>query len=612
MRNDDKKRENAVDFWDISAFVPPRRTQYQAPAPREIVPAEISVPELPVSTNTSVPRDIEILALDVPENRSASSPKAAKTQPSPQPPVTRMSETNAVMVSDVPLPKQYVSDAYAKEEQERPEPEASYAPEGMLLRGVRIYPHKNEYSYYAEFCRHARRLFPLEGRECEAVPFFSYMPQYSQLNRAQLNWYLWWRTSFRSGRALAVDYSYLLLYLYEIINLGDAISPSKGQEAMLRLWLSYRSRYPRLDAIVREWLCDYSLLYRLPPPRLPDDLLGELLTGCRLREFYVSATVGDTMCDAVLYFCSNYDYKKSKFYRGDAIPHFDLVMRGAVKETLAYLEEQRGGGAASLGGHSTVTRDAFSGAICAYPYKKRIEVDFVSFSHTYELRYIVTDVLKYAENALRAVLGIKSRLTVYRVSSELSARIDRFLAIALPKKSQSKKEAAKPPAYEQRYELPKRVLSVERAAEIEVASWQTTKRLIEAFEGGEAEEKRDTLSQNHAPLQDISLPECVREAQAAPSFTADTVAPTSGENAQKSLADMLGELADFVRLADGGDALAQRAFATQMNSMPDAIADKINTVAGDSIGDIILEDIGGYYAIIEDYRELLQEEGILP
>ena len=48
-----------------------------------------------------------------------------------------------------------------------------------------------------------------------------------------------------------------------------------------------------------------------------------------------------------------------------------------------------------------------------------------------------------------------------------------------------------------------------------------------------------------------------------------------------------------------------------MGSMPDAIADKINTVAGDSIGDIILEDMGGYYAVIEEYRELLQEEGIL-
>ena len=45
--------------------------------------------------------------------------------------------------------------------------------------------------------------------------------------------------------------------------------------------------------------------------------------------------------------------------------------------------------------------------------------------------------------------------------------------------------------------------------------------------------------------------------------------------------------------------------------MPDAIADKINTVAGDMIGDIILEDEGGVYAVVEDYRELLREEGVI-
>ncbi|MBR2010879.1 MAG: TerB N-terminal domain-containing protein [Clostridia bacterium] len=612
MKNDAQKWENTGDFWDISALVPPRKASYQAPPGREIISTEIAVPDVSTSTN-AFPKlgDIEILTVDAPQNsREAARPMTEKPQAA-QPTVTRVCETNAVMVGDVPLPKQYVSAAYEKEEQERPLPEASYVPEGMLLRGVRIYPHKNEYSYYAELCRHARKLFSLEGKECEAVPFFSYMPQYSQLNRAQLRWYLWWRTSFRCGRVLAVDYSYLLLYLYEIINLGDAISPSVGQESMLRLWLSYRERYPRLDAIVREWLCDYSLLYRLLPPRLPDPLLGELLSGCRLKEFYVSATVGNAMCDAVLYFCSNYDYKKSKFYRGDAIPHFDRVMRGAVQETLQYLEEQREGSAPPTGGYSTVSRDAFSGAICAYPYKKRIEVDFVSFSNTYELRYIVTDVLKYTENALRAVLGIKSRLTVYRVSTELSARIDRYLATALPQKVQPRKKAPQTPTYEQRYELPKCALSVERAAKIEAASWQTTKRLIEAFEGGESYEHGGTVPQNPIPLQGVSMSE--REVQApTPVLAFAATAPMAESNGQKSLFDMLGELREFVRQADRGDALAQRAFAAQMNSMPDAIADKINTVAGDSIGDIILEDRGGFYAVIEDYRELLQEEGILP
>ena len=45
--------------------------------------------------------------------------------------------------------------------------------------------------------------------------------------------------------------------------------------------------------------------------------------------------------------------------------------------------------------------------------------------------------------------------------------------------------------------------------------------------------------------------------------------------------------------------------------MPDAIVDKINTVAGDFIGDIVLEEENGIYVIIEDYLEFLTEQGVL-
>ena len=599
MRFNDHEKDGDQGFWDIASLVPPRKSTYQAPPQRDTEAVEISLPPACAHLHSA-------FSAEKKEKGCADTLTSFGEAPSPcgeQVRITRMSETKGVMVGDVPLPKQYVHAAYLKEEEEKPVPEAVYCPDGTLLREVRVYPHKSEYNYYNEFCRHARRLLPLEGRDCPRAPYFSYMPQYSQLNKSQLNWYLWWRTSLRRGVALDTDYSYLLLYLYEIINLGDAISPKTGQESMLFLWLSYRERYQRLDAIVREWLCDYSLLHRLPPPRLPLDLRGALLAGCRLKEFYVSAARDDVMCDAVLYFGSNYDYRKSKFYRGDAKVHFDRVMRGAVKEALHFLEETRESEKAPFGGFCTVTRDAFSGALCAYAQKKHIEVDFFSFSHTYELRYIITDVLKYAENALRGVLGIKSRLTAYRVAAPLCERIDRYLATALPQKTKSKKTEPLP-LYEQHYDLPVRALSLENAAQIEATSWQTTKRLVEAFEEQPIHEE-ERLPQ--APLpQDAALPPI----EAAPKDAPPPMPEKS--NGEATLASLLGTLAPFVALADCRDRAAQRAFALEMGSMPDAIADKINTVAGDMIGDIILEDLGGTYAVIEDYRELLQEEGILP
>ena len=84
------------------------------------------------------------------------------------------------------------------------------------------------------------------------------------------------------------------------------------------------------------------------------------------------------------------------------------------------------------------------------------------------------------------------------------------------------------------------------------------------------------------------------------------------EPKEPGLAEALGDLANFLKLCDEGDAAGQRAFALKKNTMTDAIVDKFNTVAGDILGDILLEECeNGGFAIIEDYRELLVEEGVL-
>ena len=47
----------------------------------------------------------------------------------------------------------------------------------------------------------------------------------------------------------------------------------------------------------------------------------------------------------------------------------------------------------------------------------------------------------------------------------------------------------------------------------------------------------------------------------------------------------------------------QTSIASRVGSLPDIIADRINTLAADIVGDILLEDIGGGYAVLEDYIE---------
>ncbi len=478
----------------------------------------------------------------------------------------------------------------------REEPLYTYRPSNALLREVRVYPW-SPYDYYEQFACHARRFYGKEGKECPAVDFFSYAPQYTQLNAAQFAYYLWWRRNFREGKCLPAAHSYQLLYVYEIINLGDRIPPAEGQDALLRLWLSYRDSNPRLDALLREWIVDYSLLYRLPAPNISRTLYRELLTGSKLKEFFVplgdeTGEDEDSLTTAVLLFCNNYNYTKSKFYTEESAADYHRVLRGAVREALAFLRERDGDLLTGKNGISTISRDAFMGAICSWQIRKRIEVDYTSFSRTHELRYLMSDVLKYAENALRAQRGIKSRLSIYAVDTALRERLDAYLANALPPRTVKKeKKQEEMPAYEKRYDLPVRAPSLERAAEIESASWQTTKRLVEAFEDAEQEKKvANGIEKEPTP-----------PAQEPP--TAPQSAP-----AEDTLAGALGELAEFLSLTG---ARAQREFAISHGMMADAIVDKINTVAGDMLGDILLEEGDDGYTVIEDYREILIEEGIL-
>lgn len=552
------------------------------------------------------PDDFWDLADLVPKRKSSPKPSPARSTEMVEITLPSVSPHSRA-VADVPLSERPVF-PYA-EHVAKPAPAYAYTVEGALVREVRIYPWKNEYTYYEQFRRHAEQLAPKKGQESPAVDFFSYMPQYTQLNRAQLDYYLWWRTNFRTGVCLPAAYSYLLLYLYELINLDEKHQdPQTGQGNMYRLWCSYRDTYPRLDVLVREWLCDFSLLHQLPPPKLDAAQYRTLLPGCRLKEFYVPTdTGGEALRTAMLLFCNNYDYTKSKFYRPDTKADYDRVLGGAIGVALTHLREESGGALTNAEGVSTVTRDTFAGAVCSWKQRRRIEVDFTSFSHTHELRYVMTDVLKYAENALRGALGIKSRLSIYAIGAPLREKLDAYLATALPKKQThvGVRKAETVPDYEKRYDLPAAQISPERAAAIETASWQTTKRLIEAFGEPETENTPETGQENSSFASE-------------PETSLLCVAPLSapgdvpGEQDEKSpLAQALGDLVDFFPLALAHNRAAQRDFAAKHGGMLDAVADKINTVAGDILGDIVLEEVDGAYAVIEDYLEFLREQGVL-
>ncbi|MBQ8397205.1 MAG: TerB N-terminal domain-containing protein [Clostridia bacterium] len=562
----DKSRDEALDrFWTID----------------ELLPSKQSTPRTPPQPHSTEPVE---LTLDPPAG------DAAATGASP---LTLGERPPRSAAAEKPLVYHTIPPREAAEERRKAAPIDTYHPENSLIHTVRIYRWPSAYNYYERFMADARRYLHVDAPPCPREPFFSYVPQYAQLTEKRLAWYLYWRSQVRQGIYPECDYTYLLLYLYEIINLsGEDIPPAEGLAALCALWRAYRATYTRLDRFMGEWICDYCLIHHLPPPT---EALGAdietLVVSSALKEFWLDrpGEAGGAYVDALIRFASNYDYGKSKFAAGDNLALYDRHIRGAMAHVVAAVAGDRthllsGGGLQD----SLLSRDAFGGALCAHENKYRIEVDYCCFTRSHELRFLVTDIIKYSENRLRAHLGIKSRLGLYALPNDIRALIDAYMNEALPRKQamtpSKKAEAAEEKRYAPLYEPLSTTLSPDRAAEIERASWQTTQRLVEAF--GETEPEP---VETPAP---IPMPE-------------PTPAPTPSPAPRAGLCGALETmgLADFVRAILDSNTEAAKAAASRVGMMLDAAVERVNEAAIEASGDILIEDSGSGYAVIDDYRD---------
>jgi len=540
-----RKKEELDRFWEIDALIPPRR------APR-------------------YPHDVEAVEIE------AEQPDALPKRETPLADTARIPARG-----DAPQPH-FIPPHTPEEEKNRPQPLLEYMPDNALVRCVRIYGHKSNFRYYESFARDAERLYAIKGSECARVPFFSYVPQYTQMNRAQLEWYLWWREQARRGEYLDTDYSYVLLYVYELLNLSQATDPVDTQRRLCEVWLRYRSIFRQMDGYLPDWICDFCLIHRLPPPGPECGItLSAVMSHCTLKEFYLPRGGNDGYLLALLAFCSNYDYKKSKFYNESNAALFDKTVIGALKLVTERLSED-----GKLFSHanmddSRMVREAYTGALCSHRIKRRIEVEYCSFSRSHELRFFITDVVKYTENRLRHVLGVRSRLSVYALPTSVRDLLDAYLQETLPQKTVKPKESL-PEEYEKLYDLPRAELSLSHAASIEQQSWETTERLVEAF--GDAEEAEVVI----AP----TLPEepKVRVKDAAVSD------PGPWARYAAYLSACL--------VQDAG----KRGQAVRASGLPEEVlADEINAQAADLLGDILLEEGEDGFAVIEEYRQTLEE-----
>ncbi len=473
--------------------------------------------------------------------------------------------------------------------------DVTYKPENSLIKSITVKKYKNNYDFYDSFRKAAILYFDCPGSSCPFAQFYSYMPQYSQLTRTQRDYYFFWRSEMRQGRYIKTDYSYLYLYVYEIINLPDLIPPEKGIRLLCAVWREYRRDLPRIDSYFSIWVRDYCLIHALPCPT--DELrsfLSDVIRISSMKEFYFTdiGIDGRAAVWPLVAYLSDYDWQRglsavfAKIQDPDEknrkIELYTGLFEGCVRLLLPNIWTE------CLGERSDerlvkVTENAFPNTLCTHSVKSKIEIEYYPLAASESLKSTVTSIVRYIENKLRAVFGIKSRLAVRSISREYTELIDCFFADIL-KRAELDARRRNAPAYERQYDAPAVKLSTEGADEIERMSWDITARLCEEGDGDDISDTPDLSIAEDTESEETEKNVYIKEA--------DEPLDSYG------LSD---DEIDFVRALAEGNTPSVAGFDGE-NMM-----DRINEAFSDGFGDVIIEYDGSEFTLIEDYREEITE-----
>lgn len=459
-----------------------------------------------------------------------------------------------------------------------------------LISHVKIFAWPTVFEFYTKFCKDAARYFSLTHEPCEYVYFFSYMPQYEQMTVSQMSYYLYWRDEIRKENYLKTDINYLFLYIYEIINLPERIPPSEGAKILSRLWKVYRGEFRYLDKYLGEWLCDYCLIHHVPPDwSVLEAFAGEIAGKVSLPEFYLKdGEISWQLIESI----SSYDYKKSKYYdahKKEYDFHIPRALSRAVNRVIMKNPEAFGISSAKT------SRDSYAGAIVSHRSKFKLEITRYALRKTStngeeDLKHILANLIKLAENQLRSAFGIKSRLSPLVSDAALKQEILSYFEEYLPVKTgKAKKKETEEEAYMQLYEPKQKGLAdISRALDIEKQAWETA----------------DLLSVDEEIDEIASVSQVIFEEPPLPTFEVQEVVSPQIMNdvgADEEFGFITSALSDVQKNAL--KAALKNSFSEYCRGigvMEENMRGEINEISMEYIGDMIID---GDFTVLEDYEE---------
>lgn len=506
----------------------------------------------------------------------------------------------------------------------------SYDFDSNILLNCKVESWGKGVSIFADFLTDAKKYYKKTCLSAKYIYFFSYRPTYKELSHEQLCWYLYWRASVRDGNFIKTGLTYILLYLYEQINLAEFIGIEKVYVNIINIWKNYREEFPRIDKYIAEWLIDFSLINKMKINLNEiENILPDLLNVVSLPEIYLQDDFFTKECytELLINNISAYDYKKSKFYTANK-DIFDLHMPKILHAVLSNSEFSEIFSAELQNGVKIkATRESYAGAICTYENKWKITVEYKNAYKNFFFKQCVTDILRFSENIVREHLNVKSKLPINAFPDKLKPLLEEYQDKYLPSpKKQKAKKSEKNLDTDIEIQTLEFNANIETASEIEKESWDTTATLVELQERDNSDSvtqqsQSQSLEKNNKfdmmfaiDTNDISFEDYGDMNEITENNIDEDIDKyidnNSGNNEIGEFIDSLSEteykvIAKLLNNMNNTSFEALSAeFLNESGIMLESLIDEINGKAMDFIGDIVFDL--SVYEFIEEYKDDLR------
>jgi hypothetical protein len=301
---------------------------------------------------------------------------------------------------------------------------------------------------YTKFFRDMERNASREGETAAFAPFMSYWPIYDSMNKAQQEWYFYWRSQIRKRNYLDTDLSYIFVLIYELLSGIGWQDPQEGYQKLMQLWAVYREKFPSLDSYLTRWTFDftqlYSLEYRLPDVdenfRLAPSVMTDILIEQHAED--VPLKLHFSLINAI----SDYSLVNSKFYKDGNQDLMHEAIPRVIALADASLRKNKQKGILDTYGPSSVEKQeyyAFTNAVCPQANKK-IHITVKNYSSYPNLRAYIKEIVRYGENTLRELRGYQGRLRGVTIDDETAKMVKNFLKKEYGQQVPQEKEHSKP------------------------------------------------------------------------------------------------------------------------------------------------------------------------